>query len=86
MPIVLSWITPVAACLPSIVILFFTKMVAPNAHQSIMSNFPGPSKPMDIFGDCLLQDIMWETCLAARTKRSSTKMLSGLRFAQKAEI
>jgi hypothetical protein len=70
MPIVLSWITSLIACLPSIIILFFAKMVAQNEHQSSMSNFPGPPKYMEIFGECLLKDMMWESSAVARSKGS----------------
>jgi hypothetical protein len=73
MPIVTSWIAPVAACLPSIVVLPFAKMVARNEHQSSMANFPGPSNCMEIFGDCVLKDMMWQSCVVARTKCSLTK-------------
>jgi hypothetical protein len=79
MPIVLPWIAPVLACLPSTIILYVVK-AGRNEHQSYMSNFKGPSKYMEIFGDCLLLNLMWETCATARTKGSLTKMLSDLRF------
>jgi hypothetical protein len=85
MPIVQPWITPFVACLPSTIYLYFTKKVAMNEHKSVMSNFPGPSKCMEIFGDCLLLNLMWETCLVARTKSSFTKMLSDLRFVRQQE-
>jgi hypothetical protein len=72
----------VAACLPSIVVLPFAKMVARNEHQSSMANFPGPSNCMEIFGDCVLKDMMWQSCVVARTKSSLTKksIFLNLRF------
>jgi hypothetical protein len=74
-PTVVSWLVPLIACLPSTIILYFAKKVAQNDHQSSMSNFPGPTKCMEIFGDCLVKDMMWETCAVARTKRSFSETL-----------
>jgi hypothetical protein len=57
-PIVLSWIVPAFACIPSGIVYFYTKKLAVKEHQSIMSNFPGPKECMMIFVDCEIKDIM----------------------------
>jgi hypothetical protein len=78
MPIVLSWIVPAFACIPSSIVFFYTKNVAVKEHQSIMSSFPGPKTCMKISEDCEIKPLMWEWCAYGRTKGLFTEIKLGI--------